>query len=67
MITDQFDVLYEDGATSGRIMAICLHPFLIGHPYRSKYLDQALAHIVSRDEVWLARGGDIATWYLQNA
>ena len=53
MITDQFDVLYEDGATSGRVMAICLHPFLIGHPYRSKYLDKALAHITSRSEVWL--------------
>ncbi len=67
MITDQFDVLYEDGATSGRVMAICLHPFIIGHPFRSKYLDKALAHIASRSEVWLARGGEIATWYLQNA
>ena len=45
MIRDQFDVLYEDGAKTGRVMSICLHPFLIGHPHRSKYLDQALAHI----------------------
>ena len=67
MITDQFDVLYEDGETSGRVMAICLHPFLIGHPFRAKYLDQALAHIAARDEVWLARGGDIASWYMENA
>ena len=36
MICDQFDVLYEDGATSGRVMSICLHPFIIGHPHRSK-------------------------------
>lgn len=41
MICDQFDVLYEDGAQSGRVMAICLHPFLTGHPYRSKYFAQA--------------------------
>ena len=56
MICDQFDVLYEDGAKSGRVMSICLHPFLIGHPHRSKYLDKALAHIRSRQEVWVTRG-----------
>jgi peptidoglycan/xylan/chitin deacetylase (PgdA/CDA1 family) len=66
MICDQFDVLYEDGAKTGRVMAICLHPFLIGHPYRSKYFPQALAHITSRQEVWLTTGGEITDWYLQN-
>ncbi len=66
MICDQFDGLYEDGAKSGRVMAICLHPFLIGHPYRSKYFAQALAHITSRQEVWLTTGGQITDWYLQS-
>ena len=66
MICDQFDVLYEDGAKTGRVMAICLHPFLIGHAYRSKYLAQALAHITSRQEVWLTTGGEIKNWYVQN-
>jgi peptidoglycan/xylan/chitin deacetylase (PgdA/CDA1 family) len=66
MIRDQFDVLYEDGACTGRVMSICLHPFLIGHPHRSKYLAQALAHIASRQEVWLATGSQIADWYRQN-
>ena len=64
MVVDQFDVLYEDAAGSGRVMAICLHPFLIGHAFRSKYLDRALAHIGRRSEVWMARGGDIADWYI---
>ena len=63
MIRDQFDVLYEDGAVSGRVMSICLHPFLIGHPYRSKYLAEALAHITSRQEVWLATGAEIIDAY----
>jgi len=66
MICDQFDVLYEDGATSGRVMSICLHPFLIGHPHRSKYFDKALAHIKSRQEVWVTTGGEIADWYNKN-
>ena len=30
MIIDQFDVLYEEGATNARIMPICLHNFLVG-------------------------------------
>jgi peptidoglycan/xylan/chitin deacetylase (PgdA/CDA1 family) len=66
MICDQFDVLYEDGAKSGRVMSICLHPFLIGHPHRSKYLEKALAHIRSRQEVWLATGSAIVDHYKQN-
>ena len=56
MICDQFDVLYEDGAKTGRVMSICLHPFLVGYPHRSKYFAKALAHITSRQEVWLTTG-----------
>ena len=63
MIKDQFDVLYEDGAKSGRVMSICLHPFITGHPFRSKYLDDALKHIASRQEVWLATGSEIVDAY----
>ena len=66
MICDQFDVLYEDGAKTGRVMSICLHPFIIGHPHRSKYLAKALAHITSRQEVWLATGSEIVDWYKKN-
>ena len=66
MIVDQFDVLYEDGAASGRVMAICLHPFLIGHAFRAKYLDKALGYIAQRREVWVTRGGEIADWYKAN-
>jgi allantoinase len=65
MICDQFDVLYEDGATTGRVMSICLHPFLIGHPHRSKYFDAALKHITSREEVWLAKGSEIHDWFVK--
>jgi peptidoglycan/xylan/chitin deacetylase (PgdA/CDA1 family) len=63
MIRDQFDVLYEDGAKSGRVMSICLHPFLIGQPHRSKYLADALAHIASRQDVWIATGAEILDGY----
>jgi peptidoglycan/xylan/chitin deacetylase (PgdA/CDA1 family) len=67
MIKDQFDVLYEEGAKTGRIMSICLHPFLIGQPHRSKYFDQALKHITSRQDVWVTTGAEIIDWYKKNA
>lgn len=65
MVTDQFDVLYEEGKREGnaKVMAISLHPYLIGFPYRSKYLDRILAHITDHDDVWLATGGEIIDHY----
>ncbi len=66
MIKDQFDVLYEEGAKSGRVMSICLHPFLIGHPFRSKHFANALEHITSRQDAWVTTGGEIVDWYKKN-
>ena len=39
MIKDQFDTLYSEGAESGRVMCIALHPHNIGRPNAAKYLD----------------------------
>jgi len=64
MIIDQFDVLYREGAESGRVMAICLHPFIIGQPHRIGALDRALAHISAHDGVWKATGREIVEHYL---
>ena len=67
MITDQFDVLYEDGAHQPRVMAIALHPFLIGHAFRIRALERALAYIRARPQVWFATGGEIVDWYKKTA
>src|SRR5437763_1173708 len=63
MIVRQFDVLYEEGAESGRVMAIALHPYLTGVPHRIGALDAALAHILRREGVWRATGAEIAQHY----
>jgi peptidoglycan/xylan/chitin deacetylase (PgdA/CDA1 family) len=60
MICRQFDVLYREGAESGRVMHIALHPYLTGLPYRIDALDQALAYICRHEGVWLATGSEIA-------
>ncbi len=63
MIVDQFDILRQDGQETGRVMAIGLHPYLINQPFRHKYLDKALAYIMSHDDVWITTSDDIAAWY----
>jgi allantoinase len=66
MLVDQFDVLYEDGARTGRVMAVCLHPFIINQPFRHKYLDTALDYITRHENVWVTTSDDIADWYYQH-
>ncbi|TWD83239.1 peptidoglycan/xylan/chitin deacetylase (PgdA/CDA1 family) [Kribbella amoyensis] len=64
MVKDQFDVLRDESAASGRVMALALHPFVIGQAFRAKYLDLALEYIAARPDVWLTTSDEIATHYL---
>jgi len=63
MIVDQFDVMYEEGAKRPRVLSIALHPFIIGHPFRARYLERALAYIRKHEAVWITTGGAIVDWY----
>lgn len=63
-IIDHFDQLYADSATSGRVMALALHPFVIGQPARARYLDAALAYIARHEGVWLTTSDAIAGHFL---
>ncbi|AKV01533.1 Uricase (urate oxidase) [Labilithrix luteola] len=63
MIVDQFDQLYEDSKDSGRVMALALHPFVIGQPFRHKYLEKALAYVAAHEGVWLTTSDEIAAHY----
>jgi len=64
MIIDQFDVLYDEGAQSGRVVALALHPFIASQPFRHPYLRRALEYIVRHDGVWVTTSDEIAAWYL---
>jgi allantoinase len=63
MVIDQFDQLYADAASGGRVMALALHPFVIGQPSRYRYLEQALDYIAGHAGVWLTTSDDIAEHY----
>ena len=58
-------MLYNEGAQSGRVMAIALHPYIIGMPYRIGALDKALEYICGHPDVWLTTGGEITDHYLK--
>lgn len=59
-LIDQFDLLYREATPeNGRLMAISLHPWVIGQPYRIRALEEALAHIMRHRGVWTATGSEI--------
>ncbi len=64
MVKDQYDVLRADSEHTGRVMALALHPFIIGQPFRAKYLDLALEYIAAQPDVWLTTSDEIAAHYL---
>jgi allantoinase len=64
-IADQFDQLWHDGETNPRVMAIGLHPFIVGQPLRLKYLKECLLHIKNHPQTWLTTGGEIYKWFAE--
>ena len=66
MLKDQFDELYREGAESGRIMSVGLHPHVSGHPHRMPCFREFLAHAKQHPDVWWTTREEISSWYLQN-
>ena len=64
IIRDQFDVLYEEGAESGRVMCIAIHPYISGRKDAIASLDRALRYVVSHPGVWATTADEIAEHYI---
>ena len=62
---DQFDQLYADSKDSARVMALVVHPYIMGAPHRLRYYRKALEHIVKRRDVVVWTGEQILDWYLK--
>lgn len=54
---DQFEVLLAEG---GNVMAMPVHPFVIGQPLRFKYFAKVVKEITSHPDVWVTTSEDIA-------
>ena len=62
MCKEQFDTLYDEGAETGRVMCLSLHPFVIGQPFRIRALDRVLKYITGKKDVWVTTGSEIIDW-----
>jgi peptidoglycan/xylan/chitin deacetylase (PgdA/CDA1 family) len=67
ILMEELDVLYEEGAASGRMMNVGVHPHVSGRGYRIRALRQFLEHARSLPGVWFATREEIADWYLGQA
>ena len=55
--------LRHDARDSARVMAIVVHPYIMGAPHRLKYFRKALQHIHGSGAVQFWTGEQILDWY----
>ncbi len=60
---DQFEQIYADAAKSARVMALVVHPYIMGAPHRLKYFRRVLEVISKNSDVKFWTGAQIADWY----
>ncbi|PPR11679.1 MAG: hypothetical protein CFH41_00553 [Alphaproteobacteria bacterium MarineAlpha11_Bin1] len=66
VMKEQFDALYMEGAESGRLMNLGLHPHVIGQPFRARALREFVDYAKQFPDVWWTTREEVANWYLKN-
>jgi len=63
MIVDQFDEMLEQSRKYPLVLAVAVHPFIIGQPHRLRAFRDAVRHIMQhRDVLWITTPGEIARY-----
>lgn len=65
-LIEEFDVLYEEGAKTGRIMNVGMHPHVSGRAHRIRAIREFIAHVQLHADVWWATREEMAAWYLEH-
>jgi peptidoglycan/xylan/chitin deacetylase (PgdA/CDA1 family) len=63
-LKDSFDILYEEGAETPKMLSIGLHPRIIGRPGRLAGLSRFFDYVEQFDGVIYLTRDEIATWWL---
>ena len=63
--SDQFDQIHADSRDSARIMALSVHPYIMGAPHRCRYFREILEKIAAHDDAVFMTGEQILDWYLE--
>jgi hypothetical protein len=57
--------IYADAEDSARVMAISVHPYIMGAPHRTKYFRRIFETICKKPGVLFWNGEQILEWYLK--
>ena len=67
-VKDACDLLLaESREQGGRMLAISLHPWVMGQPHRMKHLEAALAYVLAQPGVWNAQPGEILEAFVRGS
>ncbi len=59
-VMDACDLLLAEAAEQGgRILALSIHPWVLGQPHRIKHLEAVLEYVMAQPGVWSASAGEI--------
>ena len=64
-LRDAFDVLYDEGAQTPKMLNIGMHCRILGRPARFRALQRFLDHVQRHDRVWVCRRIDIAEHWMR--
>jgi peptidoglycan/xylan/chitin deacetylase (PgdA/CDA1 family) len=65
-LIEELDVLHAEGAVTGRIMNVGLHPHVSGRAHRIRALREFIEYAKSLPDVWWPTREELASWYLAN-
>lgn len=59
-VIDAFQFLLDEAqGQGGRLLAVSLHPWVMGQPHRMKHLEAVLAHVAAEARAWCAAPGEV--------
>jgi allantoinase len=64
LLRDAFDLLWQEGLISPKMMSIGLHGRISGHPARAMAMARFLDYVQDHDAVWICRRADIARHWM---
>ena len=58
--------LYAEGESTGKVMCIGLHPYIIGKPHRIEAFNEVLTYILGHPLVWQTTADEIAKYFMEH-